>query len=309
MALASGITKKTTTYQADPRTIGRRVGWNPRIDFGDIAELAKSIKANGLLRPLRVKRPEAAYNTTDAFLLIDGDRRLTAIELILEEDANAFPEGVPIELVDKEQDSITSLIQMFEENTGKPFTPVEEAEAYKRMRDAGLKVKDIAACVSRCENHIIDTLNLVDAPAELKQAVISKKVGGTTAKEIARVAKGNTDLAKDLLATAEKAKAGDKDSKTRLRVAINKAADAKAAAKGKEVRQRTAIRSAEAIQKQCERLVKHWEASKSAEGFTDKDLAGYVEAVADDSDLAAAFVAGAIEALKYVMGRDANLEI
>ena len=86
---APGIIKRTNAYFADPKTIARVDGWNNRFDFGEIEELAKSIKINGLLQPLRIKRVPAhvkddgkgaAGAQVFAFELIDGDRRLTAIE-------------------------------------------------------------------------------------------------------------------------------------------------------------------------------------------------------------------------------------
>ena len=46
-ALPSGILKLGKSYQADPREIKRREGWNPRFDFGDLADLAKRMRANG----------------------------------------------------------------------------------------------------------------------------------------------------------------------------------------------------------------------------------------------------------------------
>ena len=75
----AGVLKRSNAYFIDPTRVVRRDGWNPRFDFGEIEEMAKSILANGLLNAIRVKR--ISGNPAADFELIDGDRRMTAIEL------------------------------------------------------------------------------------------------------------------------------------------------------------------------------------------------------------------------------------
>lgn len=302
--LASGIAKKIQSYNADPRAIARREGWNPRFDFGEIADLAKSIQANGVLNALRVKRPMEPRADGKAFELIDGDRRLTAIELILETDPNAFPDGVPVHMVEKSQDDLTSLIQMFEANTGKPFLPVEEAEAFKRMRDAGLTLKDIATRIGRSEAHITDTLNLLIAAPAVKKAAQAGEVTASDAKEIARVAKGDHAAQEELLDKAKAAKSGDKGAKQELRVKINKKLDEKAQKKGVQ-RPRNAFLSAEQVGKLAARLDAHYKALAASEAVAENqaDLDAFVTgSVQHDPGMVAAYTAGVLHALKVVAG-------
>lgn len=313
--MSNGIVKARPNNHnlVDPTTIGRMPGWNPRIDFGDIEALAAQIEQQsidghvvGLINPLRIRR---AVGRSDGkvFDLIDGDRRLTAIELLLSRGV-AFPEGVPAIISDAKQPEQQMLVQMLLANEGKPFTPIEEAQAYRRMKESGMTLEAICKAVGRSHVHVGYTLALLDAAPEVVAAVVDGTIGATTAKEVIKAAgRKNKHEQAAMVASIKEAPKGKKGQ--RARVVLAKAKSARQQASGKEVKQRTAIRSAEAIQKQCERLVKHWEAIKSAESFTDKDLAGYVDAVADDGNLTPAFVAGAIEALKYVMGMDVNLEI
>jgi len=200
---ASGIVKRTNAYFIDPTMIVRREGWNPRFDFGDIKELAQSIRSNGVLNPIRVKR------VGDKFELIDGDRRFTAIELLLKE-GHAFEGGVSAIILDKAIADVDALIQMFEANTGKPFLPLEEAAAYQRMRDAGMTLKQICEKVGRAQVHVTKTLALLQADQSVKDAVADGSINSTLAKQIAVKAKGNKGKQKEMV---EKAKKGGKAGK------------------------------------------------------------------------------------------------
>jgi len=166
----------------NPTAVSRRAGWNPRFDFGEIEELAKSIQANGMLIPIRVKK------VGEGFELIDGDRRLTAVEHLIAK-GEVFAKGIPALLEDKNSDDLGNLIKMFESNSGKAFLPLEEAAAYKRMRDAGMTLKQICDKVGRKHVHIVDTLRLLEADDSVKDALKNKKINATTAKAIAKTSK------------------------------------------------------------------------------------------------------------------------
>lgn len=309
---AAGIVKRSSAFFADPRSIGRREGFNPRHNFGEIEELAKSIKANGLLQPLRVKRV-APYVRDDGkgfygafpvnFELVDGDRRLTAIEMILKKEPQAFAEdGVPVIIVDKAQDEVTDLIQMFEANTGKPFEPLEEANAYDKMRKAGMTVKQIGAAVGRKHMHVMSILALIDGDDSLKEAAKTGAIGKTMAKEIATHARG--DKAKQAeLTQAAVAAGGDKKKLRAVKAQLDQARRGKAAKKGRVLKiralsdeQLSALGSA--LAEKMATLLK--EAGKPL----DFDMQAWV---GKNEDLALAASFGALQALKAAAGVDVKL--
>lgn len=305
--LPSGILKLGKSYQANPKDIKRREGWNPRFDFGDLAELAKSIKvqreltgSSGLLMPLRVKRLDPSRLEGAVFELVDGDRRLSAIELLMEEGFE-FPEGVPIVLVPKEQTDLNSLLQMYETNTGKPFLPLEEASAFKRMRDAGLTIKDICAKVGRSDIHVMGSLALLEADAELQDAVKSGAVGITVAKEIATIAKGDKETQKELTAQA-KAAGNDKSKKRALLVNVRAAQVKKAEGKGKvlSAKMRSLDEVKVLIAKAEQLVVASMKTAKIEIANTDSST--LVAAVAADDATAAAYQAGFLQALRFIAG-------
>lgn len=303
---APGVVKRTSAYMIDGKKITRREGWNPRFDFGEIDQLAASLAVNGMLNPIRVKRLTQPTDAGHVFELIDGDRRLTAIEQLIKAgkyDA-AFPDGIPAIIVDKSQDDLTSLIQMFEANSGKVFLPMEEAAAYDRMRKAGMTIKQICAAVGRKQVHVTETLNLLAADAELQKAAEKGEVSKTDAKRIATVAKGNKDKQRELT-TKAKAAGKDKSKRRALKSEIDKTHREEAAKRGKKLKIR-ALSDAQLSDigsSMAEHLLTLLEAQDIA---VDSDLVGMIR---KDPMLVIAYTTGALDALKVAAGGDNNLKL
>jgi ParB/RepB/Spo0J family partition protein len=310
---AAGIVKRSSAFYADPRTItpklkadGARL--NKRFDFGDLEELAASIKANGLLMPLRVKRiaptviddgkgPEGAQ--VKNFELIDGERRLTAIMSILKKDPLAFAEGVLVVIVDKDQDDVTSLIQMYVANGAKNFTPIEEAHAFKDMKDSGMTIKQICAATGKAHMHVTEIMALLDGDESLVKAATDGTIGKTMAKTIARFGKDKKVQAELTKAAVEAGK--DKGKLNKVKAAIQDARAKKAEKKGRVLKIR-ALSDAELSEM----------GKKLAEGMAEKlkdagkplefDMAAWI---AKDEALALAASFGALQALKAAAGMKA----
>ena len=301
---ATGIVARTSSYRAFPESITRRAGWNPRFDFGEIDGLEKSIRANGILNPLRVKRIAGAKPSDEhQFELIDGDRRLTAIEQAVKH-GHTFDEGVPIIIVDKAQDEVTSLVQMFEANSGKVFLPLEEAAAYGRMREAGLTIQDICRHVSRKQVHVVATLALLTADDSVTEAIKDGSVNGTTAKKIAVAARGNKAKQAELVAAAKSA-GKDNSKKAVVKRAIDDVRRAKAASKGKVLKMR-ALGDDELSALGAGLALSMTSKLADAGKPIDFDVRSWV---AQDDALALAFTFGALEALKAAAGVATKLDI
>ena len=319
--LAAGIASVGKSYNADPSRIMRRPGFNTRFVFSEIDELALSIKTEllrdpsegGLMMPLRVKRIKG--NTDFDFELVDGDRRLTAIEQLLKAGVT-FPEGVAIKMVDPKQDDITSTLQMITTNTGKPLLPLEEAAAYKRLRVEGqMSIADICKAVGRTDVHVRETLQLLESEVEVQDAVKAGKVSGSMAKMIATLAKDNPALQKDLVAEAAEAKrdkgATGKAAKARLLSKIDKQRAAKAAEAGKE--RKIKVLRADQLDELGRKIAKHL-ASVLKEAGTDhlaylEDATAYRAHIAGSEVLAAAYTFGALQGLLAAAGQKIALEI
>lgn len=297
--MALGLVRKTTAFHINPRNIVRREGFNPRFDFGEIEGLARSIVSNGILNAIRVKK-----TAPGVFELVDGDRRFTAVELLLANHAGGkkdlaydFPEGVPAVVVDAAQDEVTSLIQMFEANTGKPFLPLEKAHAFKRMKDAGLTLKDIEQRTGCSDNDIVGSLALLDADDTLKDAVKTGKVSGGLAKSIAVNARG--DKAKQADLTKKAIDAGkDKKAKRAVLKEVDDVRRDKAAKKGLKLKIRAL--SDEDLSALGAAVAQHLAKTLESAGMSfDSDLR---EWIAKDKELQIAATFGALEALKAAAG-------
>lgn len=310
------ITPRLSAYNmVDPKAVFRKPGHNPRFDWGDIGELAKSIKyqaiecyvPGGLLNAIIIKRRDVS-----SFELVDGDRRLHAVELLLKWHAEGkpegydFPDGIPARLAAKDQTEVAGLIQMFEANTGKPFLPLEEAAAYQSLREAGLSIEAICKAVQRAHVHVVKTLALVDADESLKAAVASGEVGGTIAKDIAVAAKGDKAKQKELTQAAVGAGKKDKKALAKVKAQIEEARQAKAAKAGKVLKIRAL--TDEQLSGIGAKLAKHLASlMKEAKLPEDQDMMKWVE---EDEKLAAAYAFGALQALKVAAGvKDIKLEI
>lgn len=303
---APGIMKRGSSYFVDPTTICRREGWNNRFDFGEIEELAGSLAEQGMLMPLRIKRIDG-HPDGKLFVLVDGDRRLTAIEHLLKDGPlSRFPalaEGVPAIIVDKKQEDLKSLIQMFVANTGKPLLPLEEASAYKRMQDAGMGIMAIASAVGRKHVHVVATLALLQADTDVQEAVEKGEVTPTLAKKIATGARGDKAKQKELIAQA-KAAGKDQGKKKAVEREIEKVRKAKAEKKGRTIKIR-ALSDVE-LSELGSRIAKHLVTLMKEAGL-DVDKTDLRKLVKEDDKLAVAATFGALEALKKAAGADIDI--
>lgn len=116
-------------------------------------ELRESIKMNGLLQPLTVRRdPESLEGT--AYILVDGERRWRSAEGILPQ--------VPAIIRDDLEDELLRLRTQVVANTGKPLEALEEAYAYQRLLPTYDSVSALARAVGRAESSVRDRLSILD---------------------------------------------------------------------------------------------------------------------------------------------------
>jgi ParB family chromosome partitioning protein len=311
--LPSGITKKTTRYNADPRRITFRADWNNRFDMGDIRALADGIRTTLERDPARpfasdmdVKRIPAGDPRAKKhdFEVVAGHRRLLATQMLMK-DGVLFPEGVNINLVAANQSDLDSTIMLFNENNQKPLLPLEEAAAFKRLRDFNMTILQIAKAVGKSDVHVTDTLALLEADQEVQDAIKDGSVGATMGKAIAATARGDKELQKDMLKDAKAAKGKDasaKAAKARLLKKLEAKKQAKAAAKGKVLKLKPidAVDLSDLGLKMAHLLEAKAKEAKWA--YDGKDWAALFELVKKDEGMAAAFTLGALAACHVVAG-------
>ena len=132
----------------------------PRLDFYDdsIKSLAESIKANGLLQPISVRKMGSQYE------LIAGERRYRACLLNGQKDIEAI-------ILDKTDDESANLA-LIENLQREDLNAIEQALAMKRiMRVEGLTQNELAESLGYRQSTVANKLRLLRLPEYVKKAI------------------------------------------------------------------------------------------------------------------------------------------
>lgn len=131
----------------------------PRTDFAanELNELAESIKQNGILQPILLKKlGEKNYQ------IIAGERRWRAAKI-------ARLEMIPAIIKDIEDSEILELA-LIENIQRENLNPLEEAEGYRRLIDECQYTQEkMAEIVCKSRSHITNLLRLLNLPNKVKQ--------------------------------------------------------------------------------------------------------------------------------------------
>jgi ParB/RepB/Spo0J family partition protein len=175
-------------------------GRNPRLDYGDIDELASSIKESGLHRPLVVQETSEGN-----YLLVDGERRYQALT-ILKEQGHPIKD-VLAKICPEEMTEVEILFTILITNDGKPFLPIEESTAYKRLQDEKVPVSEMSRRTGKKVHHVNNVLSLLNASEDLKEMINKKEIPPSLAVDIVKKAKGDAGKEKLLIDEAKEGKA------------------------------------------------------------------------------------------------------
>jgi len=132
----------------------------PRIqmDGAKLDELAESIRANGIIQPIVVRRAGEAYR------IIAGERRWRAAQ-------RAGLLKVPVVIREIEESSTNKLLELalVENIQRENLNPVDEALAYQRLADEhGLTQDQIATVVGKDRSSVANFLRLLKLPEEVR---------------------------------------------------------------------------------------------------------------------------------------------
>jgi ParB family chromosome partitioning protein len=137
----------------------------PRKDFGDdkIKELAQSIKENGLIQPIIVRKNK------DKFEIVAGERRYRACGLLGYKEIPA--------IIKEFDDQQTSTIALIENIQREDLNPVEEAIAYKSLIEThGYKQNELGEILGKSRSAITNSLRLLELPKETLKMVAEGKL-------------------------------------------------------------------------------------------------------------------------------------
>jgi len=187
-------TKRKDIYSIDPRNIIVPEGFNSRVNFGNIDELAEQIKQAGMLNPITVqtvKQPDG----TDKYNLIDGERRYRAIMKLI--DAGEDIQYVNAIIVPSTLSKEELYVQQAMRNEGKNFNEYEWAILADKIRkDCGLNPKQISVLLGKNSGVVIYWLQILDMPEDLQALIRDNKIGGSDMRRILQATGRNFDEAR-----------------------------------------------------------------------------------------------------------------
>lgn len=124
----------------------------------ELSELSDSIRQNGILQPLLVRKKGTKYE------IVAGERRYQAAKL-------AGLEEVPVIIKDISDAEVFKLA-LIENLQRADLSPLEEARGYKQLiKERSLTQDEVAKLVSKSRSAVTNTLRLLDLPEEVQQFV------------------------------------------------------------------------------------------------------------------------------------------
>jgi ParB family chromosome partitioning protein len=137
----------------------------PRVQMDDakLEELAQSIRANGIIQPILVRRTGATYR------IIAGERRWRAAQ-------RAGLHKVPVVVREVPEGSEQQLLELalVENIQRENLNPIDEALAYQRLADEfGLTQEQIAAAVGKDRSSVANFIRLLKLPDEVRASLVA----------------------------------------------------------------------------------------------------------------------------------------
>jgi ParB family chromosome partitioning protein len=163
-----------------------------QMDDGRLEDLARSIRANGVIQPIVVRRLDSGR-----YQIIAGERRWRAAE-------RAGLHKVPIVVKDVAASDQKRRLEMalIENIQREDLNAIEEALAYQRLvTDFGLRQEDIATQVGKDRSSIANSLRLLKLPEEVRAEVASGRLSMGHARAIVALASEGDQrrIARDVL--------------------------------------------------------------------------------------------------------------
>lgn len=193
--------------------------YQPRKHFDKtlLQELADSIKQNGLIQPITVRKRSAG-----GFEIIAGERRWRAAQIAGLHEVPAIIKTV----TDKEALQLAIIENIQRED----LDPIEEAESYQRlMTEFGFSQQEVSERVGKERSTVANALRLIQLPNELKEMLAEKMLSVGHAKALLSVADKNMQikLAKECVAKGLSVRALEVEIKNKTKSAAKDMEDSK----------------------------------------------------------------------------------
>jgi ParB/RepB/Spo0J family partition protein len=156
-----------------------RFQYRRTVSEAGLAELAQSIKAQGVLQPL-LARPLTSQVPDQLFEIVFGHRRFAAAQL-------AGLERVPV-IVAALSDEEARLAQIAENLEREDVHPIEEGEAFAALiAEHGHTREQIAQAYGKSLSYVTGRLKLLQACPQVRKACLAGEIGSEVALLVARL--------------------------------------------------------------------------------------------------------------------------
>lgn len=193
--------------------------YQPRKHFDKtlLNELADSIKQNGLLQPITVRKRQGG-----GFEIIAGERRWRAAQIAGLHEVPALIKTIG----DKEALQLAIIENVQRED----LDPIEEAESYQRlMTEFNFSQQEVAEKVGKERSTVANSLRLIQLPNELKEMLAEKLLSVGHAKTLLSVAEKSLQikLAKECISKGLSVRALENEIKAKAKSSEKQQEDAK----------------------------------------------------------------------------------
>jgi ParB family chromosome partitioning protein len=149
--------------------------FQPRIDFNyeQIEELAQSIKEQGLLQPIVVRRV-----SDQKYQIISGERRFRALKLLNDND-------VPVIIRDDVDDKQMLELALVENIQREDLNEIETALSYKKLiDDCSYSHQQLSERLGKSRSVITNALRLLKLPEEIQQMLRNQQISNGHARAL-----------------------------------------------------------------------------------------------------------------------------
>ena len=162
--------------------------YQPRVEFDDEAlmELSQSIRENGLIHPITVRKENDGYE------IVAGERRYRAMKI-------AGMLDIPVIVIDADEVQMAEMA-LVENIQRENLSAIEEAKAYVQiMKTTGISQSQLALKLGTSQSSIANKIRLLQLDEEVQQAVTARRITERHARALLALPKEKQEQAMETI--------------------------------------------------------------------------------------------------------------